>query len=119
MALASVRVMYWKEIPVQVQARDAGGMPVSAALDGRFQQGVDAVSMFDGSGGSDDYLLGWEWRDYGEVAGSAADAAALVAARFNEGFPRDFVARIRDMERAGTRDARPGAVDHWLEGADG
>ena len=117
--MAKVRVMYWKEIPVQVQAQDEGGMPVSVALDARFQQGVDAVSMFDGSGGSDDYLMAWEWVDYGEVEGAAADAAAAVAACFNADFPRDFVARIRDMQRAGTRDARPGAVDHWLDGGDG
>ena len=117
--MAKVRVMYWKEIPVQAQAQDEGGMPVSVAFDARFQQGVDAVSMFDGSGGSDDYLMAWEWVDYGEVAGAAADAAAAVAARFNAGFPRDFVARIRDMQRDGTRDARPGAVDRWLDGGDG
>ena len=117
--MAKVRVMYWKEIPVQAQAQDEGGMPVSVPLDARFQQGVDAVSMFDGSGGSDDYLMAWEWVDYGEVAGVAAVAAAAVAARFNAGFPRDFVARIRDMQRDGTRDARPGAVDHWLDGDDG
>ena len=118
-ALAKARVMYWKEIPAQVQAVDEGGMPASAALDARFQEGIDAVSMFDGSNGSDAYLMGWEWREYGEVEGAAADAAAAVAARFNAGFPRDFVARIRDMQRDGTRDPRPGAVDHWLDESDG
>ena len=51
--------MYWKEIPVQVQAEDESGR-VSRQLDDRFQQGVDAVSMMDGSAGSDDYLMAWE-----------------------------------------------------------
>ena len=58
--LAKVRIMYWKEIPVQVQAQDGAGT-VSRQLDPRFQEGVDAVAMFDGSAGTDDYLMAWEW----------------------------------------------------------
>ena len=112
--MAKVRIMYWKEIPVQVQAQDAGAPPVSVPLDARFQQGVDAIAMSDGSLGSDDYLMAWEWREYGDVDGPAQSAAEAVAARFNEGFPADFVARIRNLQNAGERDATPGAVNHWL-----
>ena len=112
--MAKVRVMYWKEIPVQVQAQDEGAPPVSVPLDARFQQGVDAVAMSDGSMGSDDYLMAWEWQDYGDVDGSAQDAAEAVAARFNDGFPADFVSRIRRLESAGERDATPGTVNHWI-----
>jgi hypothetical protein len=54
--VAKVRVLYWKEIPVQVQAVD-GSDQVSQPLDARFQQGVDAIAMVDGSSGSEDYLL--------------------------------------------------------------
>ncbi len=104
--------MYWKEIPVQVQARDGSGV-VSHQLDPRFQQGVDAVSMFDGSAGADEYLMAWEWGEYEEAEGSAAEAADALAARFNRDFPADFVARIRDLQREGGRDATPGAIDHW------
>ena len=50
--MTKVRLMYWKEIPVQVQAEDESGQ-VSKPLDARFQEGVDAISMFDGSAGSD------------------------------------------------------------------
>lgn len=112
--MARVRIMYWKEIPVQVQAEGESG-PVSKPLDPRFQHGVDAVSMFDGSSGSDEYLMGWEWGDYNEVQGSAEDAAAEVAERFNSGFPQDFVARIRDLHKSNRRDPRPGAADEWTE----
>ena len=63
-SVAKVRIMYWKEIPVQVQAEDELGV-VSRQLDDRFQKGVDALSMFDGSAGSDDYLNAWAW---GELA---------------------------------------------------
>ena len=51
--MAKVRLMYWKEVPVQVQAEDADGQ-VSKQLDERFQHGVDTISMFDGSGGSEE-----------------------------------------------------------------
>ena len=104
--------MYWKEIPVQVQALDDSGV-VPRQLDARFQEGVDAISMFDGSSGSDEYLDAWEWGEYAEVEGSATEAADALMERLNREFPQDFVARIRDLHRSGDRDPRPGAVDHW------
>ena len=112
--MAKVRVMYWKEVPVQVQAEDESGK-TSVPLDDRFQKGVDAVSMFDGSSGTDDYLMAWEWKEFGEFDCSVQDAASSVVGRFNSGFPADFVARIRDLHDAGRRDPRPGAADHWIE----
>ena len=113
MTVARVRVMYWKEIPVQVQAEDENG-PVSKPLDDRFQQGADMMSMYDGSSGTDEYLNAWEWSDYTDIDGSAEDAAARMAERFNKGFPEDFVARIRELHQSEQRDPRPGAVDHWI-----
>jgi hypothetical protein len=111
--MAKVRVMYWKEIPLQVQAEDESGQ-VSRPLDDRFQQGIDAVSMLDGSSGSDEYLMAWSWGEYAHIDGSAEEAARTVAERFNRGFPRDFVSRILALHRAGGRDPRPGAVDDWV-----
>ena len=110
--MARVRVMYWKEIPVQVQAEDESGQ-VSKPLSSRFQEGIDAISMFDGSSGGDEYLEAWEWGPYTETQGNAEEAAAATAERLNEGFPQDFVAKIRDMHRSGKRDPKPGAIDHW------
>ena len=112
--MAKVRIMYWKEIPVQIQAQDESGT-VSRQLDPRFQQGVDAVAMLDGSMGTDEYLMAWEWGEFSEVEGTASEAADLVAGRIGAGFSSDFVARIRDMHRDGKRDPTPGAVDHWIK----
>ncbi|MYB48473.1 MAG: hypothetical protein F4X72_04255 [Dehalococcoidia bacterium] len=113
--MARVRVMYWKETPVQVQAAD-GLEQVSKPLDERFQQGADAISMFDGSAGTDDYLMAWNWGEYFEVEGTAEEAATQTAAQYNSGFPTDFVARIRDLHNAGERDTTPGAIDDWMNG---
>ena len=111
--MVKVRIMYWKEIPVQVQAVDDDGT-ASVPLEERFQQGADAISMFDGSAGTDDYLMAWEWGDYSEVEGTARDAAARTAARYNDGFPKDFVAQVTDMERSGNRTPSAGSIDHWI-----
>ena len=113
--LAQTRIMYWKEIPVQVQAKDDQGA-VSRQLHERFQQGVDAISMFDGSAGSDEYLDAWEWGPFSEFDGAAEDSADALVERLNSGFPQDFVARVRDLHRDGQRDPKPGAVDHWIGG---
>ena len=112
--MAKVRVMYWKEIPVQVQGVDESG-PVSIPLDDRFQKGVDAISMFDGSAGGDEYLESWDWSGYREAEGSAKGVAEAAAERLNKDFPMDFVTRIRDLQNSGRRDPRPGAVDHWSD----
>ncbi len=112
--MAKVRIMYWKEIPVQVQAQDDSGT-VSRQLDPRFQEGVDAIAMFDGSAGTDDYLMAWEWGEFHEVDGSAEAAADETVENLNSTFPDDFVARIRDLEREGQRDPTPGAIDNWIE----
>ena len=114
--MVKVRVMYWKEIPVQVQAVEVGAPPVSVPLDARFQQGVDAIAMFDGSMGSDDYLMAWEWHDFADVDGTAQGSSELGRCAVQYGtIPADFVARIRDLQNAGQRDAAPGAINHWLD----
>ena len=112
--MAKVRLMYWKEVPVQVQAEDPDGQ-VSKQLDERFQHGVDTISMFDGSSNSDEYLMAWEWGQFREEEGSAEEVAGREVQRLNGGFPVDFVRRIRRLHSSGDRDPQPGAVDHWIE----
>ena len=71
--------------------------------------------MFDGSSGSDKYMDGFAWGPYTELGGTADEASTDLADRFNTRFPKDFVARIRDMQGSGERDPSPGAIDHWGE----
>ena len=113
-ALAKLRIMYWKEIPIQVQAED-GSNTISKQLNERFQQGIDAIAMTDGSAGTDDYLLGWEWGEYTMANGTAEEVAQTTVNHINDSMPPDFVNRIRKMQADGTRDPSAGAVDHWLK----
>ena len=112
--MSRVRMMYWKEIPLQVQGEDDTGK-VSMQLDDRFQEGVDSVSMFDGSAGNDDYLEGFQWGSYVQMDGSPEKVASTLVSKFNQKFPKDFVTRIRDLHRSGKREPSPGAVDGWLD----
>ena len=112
--MAKVSVMYWKEIPAQVKAEDADG-EVNVPLPDRFHEGIDAVSMFDGSYGSDAYLEAWAWGPEAEAPGTAQEAAEAAARRIATRFPPDFVIRVRALQEAGRRDPRPGAADHWMD----
>ena len=114
--MVRVRVMYWKEIPIQVQAEDAGGR-VSRQLEDRFQQAADMVAMQDGSQGTDEYLDGWRFGDYTDGEGTASEAADAVAVRL-EKMPADFTLKIVAMQKDGTRNPAPGAIDHWATGSE-
>lgn len=111
---STFRILYWKEIPVQVEAEDDAGK-VSVPLDHRFQEAADAIAMFDGSYGSDAYLDAWQWGGSTESKLAASEIADAVAARFNQGMPEDFVARIRDLHNSGDRSEMPGSIEGWIE----
>ncbi len=70
-----VQVLYWQDLPSVVKAGD-----VKRQLPEWFQQEIDRVAMEQGLLGSDAYLEQWEWRDYGERNGSAAEAVEAVEA---------------------------------------
>ena len=112
--MATVRVMYCKEIPIQVQAVD-DTKAVSVPLDDRFQQAADAISMMDGSAGTDEYLSGGEWSRKKEVDDALETAAIREADRINRNMPEDFVKRIRNMYNEGTRNPSAGTIDHWMD----
>ena len=111
--MTRVRVMYWKEIPVLVQAEDADGR-VSRQLEDRFQKAADMVAMQDGSEESDEYSDGWGFGPYEDGEGTATEAAEAVAVRL-ERMPADFILKIIYMHQDGTREPVPGAIDHWVE----
>ena len=109
-----VRLMYWKEIPVQVQATNDSETQ-SLPLDSRFQEAVDAISMMEGSYGSDEYLDAWEWGEYFEMPGKLDDVLNSVVDRYNKGMPQNFVAKLRDLHTNGSRTLSAGSIDGWIE----
>lgn len=114
--MVKVSILYWKEIPAQLKASDEKGT-VSRPLPERFKAGIDAIAMFDGSQGTDDYLMAWEWGNEKEIEGRAEEVASQFAEQIESRFPSDFVARIQELHNSGRRDSRPGSVDHWMEGS--
>ena len=109
-----VRLMYWKEIPVQVQATNDSETQ-SLPLDSRFQEAVDAISMMEGSYGSDEYLDAWECGEYFEVPGTLDDVLKSVGDRYNKGMPQNFVGKLRDLHKNGCRSPSAGSIDGWIE----
>jgi hypothetical protein len=81
--MATVRITYWRDIPMLVTARDGGG-EVSVPLGPAFQDLVDRVAMQEGLGGEDAYLAEWHVEPPEEAPGPAA-AVAEARARELEG----------------------------------
>lgn len=77
--MATYRVLYWQEIPSQVQALDAGD-EVTLPLAPRFMERIDQLASQRGLQGSDDYLEHWRWSDETERDGTAQDVAEAVRA---------------------------------------
>ncbi len=80
--MASVRVLYWQEIPSVVQVG-----AVKRQLPAWFQQEIDRVAMQEGLLGSDAYLEHWAWRDLGDREGADADIAEAVEAELVAAYP--------------------------------
>jgi hypothetical protein len=83
--MASVQVLYWKDIPLQVRARDEKGR-ASLPMPDRFQVAVDQAAMAAGLTGSDTYTELLEWQSAEEYSGSAQEAAAAKVAELEKRF---------------------------------
>jgi hypothetical protein len=85
--VAKYQILYWKDIPSVVEARDATDS-AKVQLSERFQQLIDSVAMKLDLAGTDEYLEQWDHGDEQERAGSAREVADAVAreleAKFGE-----------------------------------
>jgi hypothetical protein len=77
--MASYQVLYWQEIPSQVDARDSGKAH-KEMLSQRFQELIDFVATKRNIVQSDAYINGWSKGPKSERPGSATDVAKSVAA---------------------------------------
>ncbi|HEX2501711.1 MAG TPA: virulence factor [Methylomirabilota bacterium] len=95
--MTTVRITYWRDIPMLVTARDAGG-EVSVPLGPGFQDLVDRVAMQDGLADEDAYLAEWHVGPPEEAAGAAGPAAAARAKALEAGLDA-----LRDRYLRGAR----------------
>lgn len=75
--MATYEVLYWKEIPAQVKAKD-GHDEVSLELSPSFQSLIDLEATRRGLVGTDEYLEGWNWGDEQSRPGGAKEVAEEV-----------------------------------------
>ena len=83
--MATYQVLYWQEIPSQVDARDAG-KGHKAMLSQRFQELIDLAATKRNLVESDAYIAGWSKGEKVERPGSATEVAQAVAAELEAKF---------------------------------
>jgi hypothetical protein len=83
--MASVQILYWKDIPVQVRVRD-GRDRANLPMPDRFQYAVDQAAMLAGLTGSDEYTELYEWRNADDRSGAAQEVAEAVVTELDERF---------------------------------
>jgi hypothetical protein len=81
--MATYQVLYWQEIPSQVDARD-GSKAHKEMLSQRFQELIDLVATKRGLVESDSYISGWRKGDKAERPGSAMDVARSIATELEQ-----------------------------------
>ena len=76
--MTRVKVLYWKDIPSVVEARDKTGTK-KVQLSLKFMELIDLIAMRQGLVGSDDYLSHWNKKPQNSSELSAEEAAQQVA----------------------------------------
>ena len=100
--MSEVQVVFWREIPAQVKARQGGGGRAARALSARFQEAIDAAAMRAGLTETDDYLGEWRASDWEERSGTPEQAADLHAAEIEAAYSDD---RLRRLTEKGGKEA--------------
>ena len=95
--MASITILYWRDIPTQVVAR-AGRATAKAELPARFMAAVDAAAMRAGLTGSDDYLSHWRRGDPIPCGDDLDKAVAETIAALDAAYDAD---RLRRLVAAG------------------
>jgi hypothetical protein len=94
--MATYQILYWQEIPSQVDAR-GDGKSHKEMLSQRFQELIDIIATKRNLTESDDYIAGWSKGDKMERPGSPIDVATAIAAELEAKFET-----IRAAALAGT-----------------
>jgi len=92
--MATYQVLYWQEIPSQVDARDAGKSH-KEMLSQRFQELIDLIATRRNVVESDAYISAWSKGEKLERPGSAIDVAKTVAAELEASFDKIRAAALQ------------------------
>ena len=83
--MASLSIIYWRDIPAQVVVRH-GRTTAKVQLSSRFQEAVDRAAMRAGRGSSDAYLADWKRGDARPCGADLQAEAAAEAARIEAAY---------------------------------
>lgn len=95
--MASIQIVYWRDIPAQVIAK-AGRKTAKRQLDERFEKAIDMAAMRSGAASTDDYLADWR---RGEAAPCGDDLEAAAAQVADDLETTYDTARLRSLIDAG------------------
>ena len=91
--MTRVQVVYWRQIPAQVKARQ-GSERASRPLSDRFQQAIDEAAMSVGLSGTDAYLAEWRTTDGEERPDAPQAAAESMAGELEKAYPSTRLAAL-------------------------
>ena len=95
--MASLTVIFWRDIPAQVVAEEGRGRKRQQAkieLPQRFAIAIDAAAMRDGADSTDDYLAEWHKSDPVSCGDDLEAEAKAKAAQLEAEYPQDRVAKL-------------------------
>ena len=95
--MTKVKVLFWKEVPSVVEARDTGGVK-KVELSKRFMELIDLIAMRQGLTGSDDYLSHWSKKAQKNSPLSALEAAQTVAKQLENQYEQIRSAALKSLK---------------------
>ena len=105
--MATLTILYWRDIPTQVVARAGRAAGAKAELPKRFMEAVDAAAMRAGLFNSDDYLAHWRRGEPQPCSDDLDTVVTLAVATLDAVYDTN---RLRRLVEAGGVD--DGGSDH-------
>ena len=91
--MASLTLIYWRDIPAQVVVR-RGRETTKVILSARFQEAVDRAAMRAGKGSSDAYLAEWRRSEATACSDDIQNEAAVEAKRIEAIYSDEDLERL-------------------------
>jgi hypothetical protein len=92
--MAEYQIVYWRDIPAMVTAREGRQERASANLPDRFQAAIDDAAMRAGLAGSDAYLAEWRRSEWQAAEGRVEEIARQTAADLDGAYPPERLAGL-------------------------